>query len=215
MRILVFGAHPDDPDSGAGGFIALASEKGHEVIAISLTKGELTGKARSIEENAKINEREAIEAFKILGAKIIFLDFKDGNVWATKDAIIKVKKVIEDLKPDLVLTHWPVDTHSDHRATSIITLGAVRALCEEIPLFFYEVMTGIQTLCFIPEVYIDITKKIELKKEACYAHRNCFPDEWYPIHEKMMTFRGLESGVKYAEAYIPFRKGYLRKILFL
>lgn len=217
MRIVIFGAHPDDPDSGAGGFIALATEKEHEVIAISLTRGELTGRGKSIEENAIINEKEAIEAFKILGAEVKFLDFKDGNVWATREATNKVKELLGDLTPDIVITHWPVDTHSDHRATAIITMNAIHLLEKEchksIPLLFYEVMTGIQTLCFHPEIYVDITSKADLKKKACYAHKNCFPERWYPVHEEMMRFRGLEMGVKYSEAFVSYKKPFVKVFL--
>jgi len=211
LRIMILGAHPDDPDSGAGGLIALLSENGHEVIAVSFTRSGLTGKMGSFEENARINEREAIMAFQLLGAKIIFLNFKDGNVWVTRESLEEVRGVFEKHAPDLVITHWPIDTHSDHRSVGILTIGAVRKIASEKRplLYFYEVMTGVQTHCFIPEIYIDITEKAEIKKKACYLHKNCFPETWYPVHEKMMKFRGLEMGVKYAEAFISYERKYV------
>jgi len=214
MHILVFGAHPDDPDSGAGGLIALLTEAGHRVTAVSFTKGELTGRMSSIEENAKVNVEEAIKAFKLLGASVIFLDFKDGGVWVTEETVIKVKSLLERLKPDIVLTHWPVDSHSDHRAVGIATIGAVRRIRTDPKpmLYFYEVMTGMQTHCFIPEIYVNVTEKAELKRKACYLHENCFPERWYPVHEKMMEFRGLEMGARYAEAFISFKRNYTHRL---
>ncbi len=213
MHILVLGAHPDDPDSGAGGLIALLTKRGYKVTAISFTRGELTGRAESIEENAKVNEKEAVEAFKLLGADIVFLNFKDAEVYASKEAVFEVKKTLRDLSPDIIITHWPIDTHSDHRAVGIITINVVRSFSPQPALFFYEVMTGHQTKCFVPEIYVDVTEVAELKKRACYMHKNCFPQKWYPVHEKMMVFRGMEAGVKYAEAYISFEKSYAYKLI--
>ncbi|RLE98679.1 MAG: PIG-L family deacetylase [Thermoprotei archaeon] len=212
VRIAVLGAHPDDPDSGTGGLIALLTKLGHEVTAVSFTRGELTGKMSTIEENAKVNEQEAVEAYKILGAKVVFLDFKDAEVYASREAVLEVKNTIKDLSPDIVITHWPIDTHSDHRAVGVVTISVIRSLSPQPALYFYEVMTGHQTKCFTPEIYIDVTEVAELKRKACYMHKNCFPEKWYPVHEKMMIFRGMEMGVKYAEAYTSFEKSYAHEL---
>jgi len=208
MYLIVFGAHPDDPDSGAGGLIAKYTSRGHRVLAVSLTKGELCTGARSPEENERINVEEAIRAFRLLGASVKFLDFRDAGVYASPDGIDVIKRLLSIEKPDIILTHWPVDTHSDHRATGIMTISAIQALpvWSRPKLYFYEVMTGKQSRCFVPEIYIDVTEYAELKRKAAYCHRNCKPESWYPVHEEMMRFRGLEMGVKYAEAFVAFDK---------
>jgi len=214
MNIFVMGAHPDDPDSGAGGLVAILSEKGHSVSAVSFTRGELTGRMGSIEGNGKLNVEEAIRAFHLLGTEVIFLDYIDGALWPTEEAVGKVRNLIEGNDPALVLTHWPIDTHPDHRAVGAITISAIqRSKVDAAPaLYFYEVMSGIQSRCFTAGTYVDVTKKAELKKRACYAHGNCFPDTWYPVHEKMMEFRGLEMGVKYAETFVAYDKGEVSKL---
>ena len=213
-RVVVMGAHPDDPDSGAGGLMALLSRSGHEVVAVSFTRGELTGRW-SVEENARVNEEEAVTAFELLGARVTFLNFRDGSVWVTEEVVTEVLKLLRELRPEVVLTHWPVDTHSDHRSVGAATIGAVRRLEEgsRPALFFYEVMTGIQTRCFHPDIYVDVSEVAELKRRACYLHRNCFPDKWYPVHEDMMRFRGLEMGVKCAEAFASFDKSRARELV--
>lgn len=214
MNILVLGAHPDDPDSGAGGLIAILSEKGHNVSAVSFTRGELTGKMGSVEDNGKRNVEEAIQAFKLLGADVVFLDFMDGDVWLTEEAVGKVKNLIEEKRPVAVITHWPVDTHPDHRTVGAMTISAIQGskVDAKPTLHFYEVMSGMQSRCFITDTYVDVTQKAEVKKRACYAHKNCDPDSWYPIHEKMMVFRGLEMGVGCAETFVAFHKGDTSKL---
>jgi len=217
MSILILGAHPDDPDSGAGGLMAILSERGHNVSAVSFTKGELTGRMGSVEENGKRNMEEALQAFKLLGAEVVFLDFMDGAMWPTNEAVGKVKDLIEAHGPTLILTHWPVDTHPDHRAVGVMTISAIQRLKIDLKpsLHFYEVMSGIQSRCFIADTYIDVSEKAEIKKKACYAHRNCNPDSWYPVHEKMMEFRGLEMGVRYAETFVAFSKSESSKLKIL
>ena len=40
MRLLIFGAHPDDADYHAGGLAALYPRAGHDVTMVSVTNGE-------------------------------------------------------------------------------------------------------------------------------------------------------------------------------
>ena len=40
LKVLVAGAHPDDPESGCGGTIARYVNEGHAVTALYLTRGE-------------------------------------------------------------------------------------------------------------------------------------------------------------------------------
>jgi hypothetical protein len=41
LKIVVVGAHPDDPELSAGGTIARYTDLGHEVVCLYLTRGEL------------------------------------------------------------------------------------------------------------------------------------------------------------------------------
>ena len=40
IKVVVVGAHPDDPESGCGGSVARYSDLGHEVVIVYLTAGE-------------------------------------------------------------------------------------------------------------------------------------------------------------------------------
>ena len=73
-------------------------------------------------------------------------------------------------------------------------------------LYFYEVNTGSETMAFTPTDYVDITSVHERKKEAMFAHKTQDPVETYNKYFKPLEeFRGLEAGVKAAEAFIHFK----------
>ena len=63
-------------------------------------------------------------------------------------------------------------------------------------------MSGSQTQNFSPTDYVDITTTEDRKRAACFAHKSQDPAGFYAHHEMMNKFRGLESGHKFAEAFI-------------
>ena len=62
-KILVIGAHPDDPETAAGGTMCLLSDAGHEVVSVYLTRGEAGIRGKSHDEAAAIREAEARAAW--------------------------------------------------------------------------------------------------------------------------------------------------------
>ena len=110
--------------------------------------------------------------------------------------------------PDVVLTHWPLDTHFDHQVASLLTLAAHRASGETWPVYFYEVESGYQTMGFNPNAYVDITPTHE-KKKAALLHKSQDAERFYrQYHEIMETFRGREIRVAAAEAFVRLPVGH-------
>src|SRR5262249_17828377 len=108
-------------------------------------------------------------------------------------------------EPDLVFTHWPIDTHPDHQAASLLTIRAYLGSARRFPLYLFEVNSGSQTLGFVPTVYVDITSTPAKKKPALFVHRNQNGEGIYQHHHEIMeTFRGRELGVVAAEAFAHF-----------
>src|SRR5262249_45483137 len=68
LRVAVVGAHPDDPESGCGGMIALLAKQGHEVVVGYLTCFRGNRKVGQ-EPEALVRKREATAACQILGTK--------------------------------------------------------------------------------------------------------------------------------------------------
>lgn len=202
LKILVAGAHPDDPETGCGGTIARYARENHEVVALYLTRGEGGIQGRSHEEAARIRTQEAAKACDIMGARPIFAGQVDGDTKVSNQQYEEVRKLIEQEDPDLLLTQWPVDSHRDHRAVSLLVYDAWATLGKKIPLYYYEVMSGLQTQNFNPTDYVDITSTNDIKRNACLTHESQNPGELLQIHEQMSRFRGMEYGCEHAEAFV-------------
>ncbi len=201
-KVVVVGAHPDDPETGCGGVIAKLGRSGYEVVALYLTRGEAGIRGKSHEESARIRTAEAEAACELMNARPLFAGQVDGATEIGAERYTAFRELLLGEKPDLVFTHWPVDTHRDHRAAALLTLDARLRAERSFELYFYEVMTGEQTQNFAPTDFLDITDTEPLKRRACYAHSSQNPDGFWPVHDAMNRFRGMEAGVKFAEAFV-------------
>jgi LmbE family N-acetylglucosaminyl deacetylase len=202
LHVVCVGAHPDDPESGCGGTLARYAAAGHKVTVIYLTRGEAGIPGKSHEEAAAIRTAEAEAACKVLGARPVFAGQIDGATEVNRERTGTLLKLLAEEGPDVVFTHWPIDTHPDHQAASLLTLRAYLASGKRFPLNFFEVNSGSQTLGFVPTAYVDVTATRDKKKQALFAHRSQDGEGIYSKHHgPMETFRGRELGVAAAEAF--------------
>ncbi len=204
LKVIGVGGHPDDPETGCGGTMARFAALGHEVVSVYLTRGEAGIQGKSHDEAARIRTAEAEHACKILGARPVFAGQIDGATEVTPESYNKFRELLLGEKPDLVLVHWPVDTHPDHRAAYMLTFDAWQRASTKFGLYFFEVMSGSQTQNFWPTDYVDITSTEAKKREACYAHRSQHPDDFYKVHDEMNRFRGREGQAKFAEGFVRY-----------
>ena len=131
-NVLVISAHAVDFVWRAGGTIARYAKNGHRVKIIDLTLGQ-RGESQSLwkanpdmtEEKAmEIRREEARAAAEILGAEIVFYDWKDHLLMFTREMMEQITADVMEFQPDIVLTHSASDPlNEDHtRAHSILTL---------------------------------------------------------------------------------------------
>jgi LmbE family N-acetylglucosaminyl deacetylase len=202
-KIVCFGGHPDDPESGCGGTLAKLANMGHDVTIIYLTTGEAGIEGKTHGEAAAIRKQEAINACAILKAKPVFAGQIDGATVMDNEWLVKVQKMIADEKPDMVFTHWPVDSHKDHQIASLLMIQTWVRSSKKFPLYFFEVCAGEQTMTFRPTDYVDISDTQEQKRKSVYCHVSQDPPGIYGCgHTAMEDFRGRELGVKAAEAFV-------------
>lgn len=137
MLLLVVIAHPDDESFGCGSVLALAAADGNETAVLCATRGEAGESRIRTDDLAALREAELRTAATILGvAELRLLDYADsgmsggpepGTLAAAKPSEIaaKVLTVIDDLRPDVVVTLDASDGHRDHNVIRDATLAAV------------------------------------------------------------------------------------------
>jgi LmbE family N-acetylglucosaminyl deacetylase len=209
-KVVIIGGHPDDPECGCGGTAAKLIKVGHDVTLMYFTNGEEGINGKSNEEAARIRQKESIESCKVLGARAVFVGQVDGESVLGNPEMAQFEKLLYNEKPDIVFTHWPIDSHKDHQLASVLTIQAWMEAKEKFTLYFYEVCTGNQSFGFQPTDYVDISEFEENKKRAlaCHASQDIVINGKYTQnmidcgHPAMQEFRGREFGVRVAEAFI-------------
>jgi LmbE family N-acetylglucosaminyl deacetylase len=193
LRLLIFGAHPDDPEFRAGGLAAMYRDLGHVVKMISVTNGdaghhELSGPALATRRRA-----EAAAAAALIGAEHAVWAHRDGQLQPTLELRWQVIREMRTFKPDLVLTHRPDDYHPDHRAVGHVVRDAcylvtVPPIVPEVPPLRRDPVVGYLCDRFTkpaplqPDVILDVGPKLDviLAMLGCHASQMF---EWLPHNE--------------------------------
>jgi LmbE family N-acetylglucosaminyl deacetylase len=185
--------------------MARYSDAGHNVTFLYLTRGEAGDPSKTYEQSAALRTKEAEEACRALHVTPRFAGQIDGNTIVNNEKNEEMLKQLSELKPDVVFTHWPVDAHMDHQVSGLLVLTSWIRLNKQFDLYFYEVNSGSETMSFTPTDYVDITSVQHKKHAAMFAHKTQDPQKTYDaFFDAMEKFRGLQAGVKAAEAFIHF-----------
>jgi len=137
LRIICFGAHPDDCELQAGATGAMWAEKGHHVLFVSVTNGDI-GHWREAGGSLALRRRmEVQKAHKILGIQGVILDIHDGELLPTVENRRTINRLIREWKANIVMSHRPNDYHPDHRYTGVLVQDA--AYMVTVPFFSPDV----------------------------------------------------------------------------
>lgn len=180
LRIICFGAHPDDAEYKSGGTAALWAQAGHAVKLVSLTNGDIGHWAMAGGPLASRRTAESALVAKRLGVTSQVLDIHDGELEATLENRRTVTRLIRDWKADVVISHRPWDYHPDHRAVGELVqdsayMVSVPFFCpdtpplENNPLFLYSSDSFLRPYPFQADIVVDIDKVFELKIDALLA----------------------------------------------
>lgn len=190
--VLAVGAHPDDIELGCGGTVCQAAKNGANVIAVFMTKGELSAAP-------EVRTQESTNALSILGIKEVhFGNFADSEVPHSRKAIDFLENFVIKNDVEMVLTHSINDIHQDHRQTAWLSVSAFRNVSR---ILSYE--TPRVTSNFAPNYFVDVSKSIDLKWKALQCHLSQ-KKKHYLAYESMVnlaSFRGSQVGLRAAEAF--------------
>jgi N-acetylglucosamine malate deacetylase 1 len=221
LRVVVFGAHCDDNELGAGGLMRLLTDQGHEVISAYATAFR-RGRMIAGQPEATVRQGESTAACQLLGATPHFFPFAHEELekpFAERNTLVTIVAWLHEIQPDIVVAHWPLDTHPNHQVVGASTWmayqhsgpGAAPAspdgkTAKSWNLYYYEVNTftsfeELQTLGFRPNSYVDISRVREAKHQAIDCLKSQNPQVLWGIHDNMHQKRGAECGVPYAEAF--------------
>ena len=223
LDILVFGAHPDDAELGAGGTIAKEVSRGKKVGIVDLTRGELGTRG-----TAEIRDQEAAKAANILNIAVREnMEFADGFFINDKAHQLEIIKMVRKYRPEIVLCNAVDDRHIDHgKGSKLVSDACFLSGLTKIdtkmegedewqeawrPKVVYHY---IQWKNLTPDFAVDVSGFIEKKTEAILAYSSQFFDPnsdepETPISSKnfidSVNYRardlGRLIGVEYAEGF--------------
>ncbi|MBI2877245.1 MAG: PIG-L family deacetylase [Candidatus Tectomicrobia bacterium] len=128
--VLAIGAHPDDIEYGCGGTLTRYRQWDHRISLLVLTAGEKGG-------SPEARQQEQVASAQILGAEEIFWGhYADTDLPDNPELILCIERILQQIRPDIVLVNFYDDTHQDHRNLAHATLSATRHIRS---VLFYEV----------------------------------------------------------------------------
>ncbi len=177
LRIICFGAHPDDCEIQVGGTAALWAAKGHHVKLAPGPTGDIGHWREAGGPLAHRRLAESLAADKILGATTEVLDIHDGELEPTLENRRKIIRLIREWQADIVISHRPNDYHPDHRYTGVLVQDAaymvtVPFICPDVPVlqhnpvFLYSSDSFQKPNPFTPDLAVAVDEVMDKKLEA-------------------------------------------------
>jgi LmbE family N-acetylglucosaminyl deacetylase len=220
-KILVIAAHPDDEILGCGGTIAKLVSEGYEAYTLILGEG-ITSRdqKRNVSKRKKGLQKlkqEAIEANKVLGVKKVFFHNFPDNRFDTVpllDIVKVIERIKNDIKPNIIFTHYEKDLNIDHQITYKAVITATGPLKDEPvkEIYSFEVASSTEwgyPLTFSPDLFFDISQYMDKKLSAMKEYKSELRE--YPHLRSLegiglnAELWGMKSGLKYAEAFKSVR----------
>ena len=220
-KILIVAAHPDDEVLGCFGTVARLIKEGYEAYTLILGEGKTSRDEERVLENKKdeieVLNTEIQKANDIIGIKKVFVESFADNRFDSVDLldIIKViSKVKEEIKPDIIFTHYEHDLNIDHQITYKAVITATRPMEDECvkEIYSFEILSSTEwnyPLSFSPDTFFDISDTLDLKLKAMkeYTSELCVYPHPRSVEgiELNAKYQGMRVGKKYVEAFKSIR----------
>jgi LmbE family N-acetylglucosaminyl deacetylase len=190
IRVIAFGAHPDDCDIRAAGTAALFARMGNAVKFVSVTNGDAGHQSMGGAALAARRQAEAKESARRLGIEYEVLNNHDGELLPTLDVRKEIIRQIRRWKADVVLAPRPNDYHPDHRYTGVLVQDAAYMVVvpdvtpdtpplRKNPVFLYYEDNFQRPNPFRPDIAVMIDDVVDKKTDALDSHVSQFY-EWLP-----------------------------------
>ena len=201
MNVLGIGAHFDDLELGCGGTLIKHVKGGDNVAMLVVTNSSYNDPNDKIIRNSEVAYEEGKKAAKVIGARMECLNYDTLLVPFNEDLTSIFIRYIDQLKIDIIYTHWAYDIHRDHHYTAKNALMAGR----RVPRFLmYRSNYYDSEKVFQGNFYSDITDEMETKVEAIKVFETELERvdyKWIEFFRNQNTNDGQKIGVKYAECF--------------
>jgi LmbE family N-acetylglucosaminyl deacetylase len=197
LRIVVFGAHPDDAEYKAGGCGVKWARQGHHVLLCSVTNGDIGHWQMAGGPLAMRRTAEVAACSKILGTTSKVLDIHDGELEPNLENRKKITRIIREWKADIVIAHRPWDYHPDHRYVGVLVQDAafmvtVPFICPDTPP-----LTKNPVFLFSSDGF---QKPYPFKADVAVSIDDAFDQKLEGIHE--LESQHYEGGANGSEAHV-------------
>jgi LmbE family N-acetylglucosaminyl deacetylase len=224
-RVMVIGAHPDDPEFGCAGTVVKWAQAGKHITYVLLTSGDKGSSDPDLHPGrlAGLREEEQRAAARELGVEqVIFLRYPDGILENTLELRRRLCNLIRQHRPHILLTMDPwrrYQLHPDHRAAGQAALDAIYS-AREWHLFPEQLVEDVEPWR-VDEVYLfwtdqadyweDISESIEARISALARHDSQVGVRMEDLAQRIRDWThemGQETGYEHAEAFkrIQFRR---------
>ena len=217
-------AHPDDTEAWCAGTLKHLKDRGYEIVVATMTAGGMGGINSTEENTIQMRLEEAQKAAAVLDAEYICLGGRDGYLFDTEELRIKTNALMRRVKAGIVLTHLPMDYHSDHRTTCNIVESAAMISSlpnvptsepplEVTPLLYHTAPLTLSDPLGMdiapPHFYIDVSSVMDVKMEMLSFHQSQVDlmrvmhkmDNFFEVARQANADYGKQVGVEYAEVF--------------
>ena len=224
MRVLAFGAHPDDIEFQVAGTLAKMKNRGDEIFMCVATNGEIGSYGMTRQEIAALRKTEAQKSADVIGATLFWLGYEDEMLFDERKTRMDFIEVMRAARPDVVFAPPPfLDYNQDHDATGYLAfqariLSTVKLMAtkhdvvDHIPAMFYCMPAGSLQNRISPQYFVDITDTFETKLKMFQCHASQQGDwcrDAFGVDYADMIVRANEyfaaacgtPGVNYVEAF--------------
>lgn len=184
--IAIILAHPDDAEIWVGGTILNHVAQGDKIHVLYLFS------------DNEVRKKEAKTLNKIPNISVSILESSE-----------MIRSLLKKIKPNIIITHWEMDTHYEHRFTYRVVADLVPLLILEDELKFnlYSCDTYNSIGCnnndvFSPNVYIDISDNWLKKAKLIMNHKSQPTDYWISMVQTQNRLYGARTKCSHAEAFL-------------
>ena len=226
--IMVIGAHAGDAENMAAATVLKHTRAGHSATIVHMTLGEAGHPTLPPDAYARQRKEQVQESARQMGAKTIWLPYRDGELPVNDEVKFQVCDLIRQEKPTILLTHWNGSLHKDHVATheivrDAIFYAALPAIHREWPahrvrgIYFpenWEDMEGWRADVYLDvtdvwQGYLNVLRSHELMRGGISSFR------YFDYYDALGTLRGCLGGFHKAVALMMQPGAWVRKLQYL